>query len=113
MALHGTMNRDLDLVAIPWTENPSTHEKLITKLREATGYYKVGEHPWDTKECKPHGRIAYTVQTGGGGYLNLSIMPSNLTIENKIKFFIDELLTVNSCTPEYIINKLKEILKGC
>jgi hypothetical protein len=69
------MCRDLDLVAIPWIEKPSTHKELISELRNAMGYYKVGDIPWDSMEQKLHGRIAYTIATGAGGYLDLSIMP--------------------------------------
>lgn len=76
LALHGSMARDLDLVAIPWTDDADDPEKLIqafvnfVKLKAAVNI----QMPVAVK--KPHGRIAYAIAIGHEGhYLDVSIMP--------------------------------------
>lgn len=76
LALHGSMARDLDLVAIPWTEDAGSPEKLIEAFRrfivtKADVNLKVGK-----ATQKPHGRQAYVLPVGHDGhYIDLSIMP--------------------------------------
>jgi hypothetical protein len=77
LALHGTMARDLDIVAIPWTEDASDPDKLIAAIKrfivdKANVKLKGKEVPTQ----KPHGRQAYAIPIGyEGHYLDLSIMP--------------------------------------
>lgn len=76
LALHGSMARDLDLVAIPWTEDADAPEKLIAAfVRFVAGKASVkvaASKPY----AKPHGRVAYTLPIGfDGHYLDISIMP--------------------------------------
>lgn len=76
LALHGSMARDLDLVAIPWTEDADAPEKLLESIRR----FIEGKAAVDVKigppRHKPHGRLAYTVPIGfGEQYLDISIMP--------------------------------------
>jgi hypothetical protein len=78
LALHGSMARDLDLVAIPWTDDASSPEKLIAAfvrfiVSGAEIHYKAsGVKP----TIKPHGRLAYVLAIGfDGHYIDLSIMP--------------------------------------
>lgn len=70
LAIHGTVDRDLDLVAIPWVDDEVSSPKALVDAfcgtLEGTCTSFVG---------KPHGRVAYTIETGGGGYIDLSIMP--------------------------------------
>jgi hypothetical protein len=75
LALHGTLGRDLDLIAVPWIENPKDPIKMLKSFREGIGFTGTDGESYDTLEQKPHGRIAYTIQSGGGGYFDISIMP--------------------------------------
>lgn len=78
LALHGSMARDLDLVAIPWTEDADSPDKLIAAfVRFIVSKSDVDiQTPIPAK--KPHGRLAYTIPIGHGGqYLDISIMPSD------------------------------------
>ena len=75
VCVHGTMQRDLDLVLIPWAEDSISREEMIEKIRKK---YDIRERKgWDKASDKPHGRKAYIVQLHGfeGGYLDISIMP--------------------------------------
>ncbi len=85
LALHGSMGRDLDLVAIPWTDDAESPEKLLRAfVRFVKGKSKVNIKlyvPGMTK--KPHGRIAYSIPIGHDGqYLDVSIMPK---VKNAIR----------------------------
>lgn len=31
LVLHGSMNRDLDIIAIPWVDKPKSEQLMITK----------------------------------------------------------------------------------
>ena len=82
LALHGTMSRDLDVVAIPWTEDASDQKKLIATIdkaivnpewRRSTKTVKRG-CPVGTE--KPHGRKAYAIMFDhDGSYVDISVMP--------------------------------------
>ena len=76
LALHGSMARDLDLVAIPWTEDADSPEKLIKAFaRFIITKAKVGMRP-PKPTNKPHGRLAYICPIGHDGhYLDVSVMP--------------------------------------
>lgn len=81
LALHGSMGRDLDLIAIPWTDDADDPRKLLKaidrfvmgKANVTRKGHKLGEFH-ATK--KPHGRLAYAIHVGfDGHYLDVSIMP--------------------------------------
>lgn len=72
LALHGSLVKDLDVVAVPWTEDaadPVTLAKALTT--RAHGFIPEG----GIAE-RLHGRIAVTIHlVGPAGYIDLSIMP--------------------------------------
>lgn len=77
LALHGSMTRDLDLVAIPWVEDAETPEKLI----DAFVRFIKSKSDIDIHSPKPlpgpHGRQSYIIPIGFGSsaYLDISVMP--------------------------------------
>lgn len=72
LALHGSMGRDLDLVAIPWIDECDSKEELIQKLCKKHGLTEGNS----AQKNKPHGRRAYVLMLPGfGHYVDLSIMP--------------------------------------
>jgi hypothetical protein len=84
LAIHGTLQRDFDLIAVPWIENASDGLSLIRAIKKAT---RTVTHHEDfekhAKDCsptqKPHGRIGYSLHVTNhgmyGGYLDISVMP--------------------------------------
>jgi len=71
LACHGTFGRDMDLVAIPWTEDASPLEELLVAIVEGLAI-RVLKEPCH----KPHGRVAYSLVAWTGPYnIDLSIMP--------------------------------------
>lgn len=70
IAVHGSLNYDLDLVAIPWVENAVDHTALIQGICDV-----IGGSCSDQGTLKPHGRMAYIISYGGGPHIDLSVMP--------------------------------------
>lgn len=78
LALHGSMARDLDLIAVPWTEDAAPPEKLLKAfINFVKGQSKIKIKYYVSQVTqKPHGRIAYSIPIGHEGhYLDVSIMP--------------------------------------
>lgn len=83
IAIHGTMTRDLDLLAVPWVENAGTAEELVEIVREAVGGFVIGDakgnHPKGevpkSPTIQPHGRLSWNICWGGRPFIDLSVMP--------------------------------------
>lgn len=89
LLVHGSFERDIDVVAVPWTVNAVSADDLARALIAETkrvndGYAVVlenvvGVDPYDyTKRCpepKPHLRTGWSIHLGGGPYVDLSVYP--------------------------------------
>lgn len=95
LAIHGTVTSDLDLVAIPWTEEAAPAEVVKDALMahiNACDYeqslVRFGLTPEQARQCaerienrnadktpKPHGRIAWNLYLDQGCRVDLSVMP--------------------------------------
>ena len=74
LAVHGSMARDFDLIAIPWVECPAEPDVVIDAIcgRFAIECYREDTNPVQ----KPHGRLSYYVIVGFGTCgLDISFMP--------------------------------------
>lgn len=89
LAVHGSLHRDFDIVAIPWVEEASDPLALIKAMKKATKavtHTDSADHYF--KDCsptqKPHGRVAYSLhftnQGMHGGYLDISVMPKTYNV---------------------------------
>lgn len=71
LSIIGSMQRDFDLVCIPWTETPSDPECIVSEFCETFSLSKVGE-----PDITYHGRQRFTLSVGWGEcFLDLSFMP--------------------------------------
>lgn len=77
IGLHGSMQRDLDLIAVPWVNNAADAYALARAIEHATGGYIP-----DTDGAgnalpvhRPHGRLGWVIHLGKGLYIDLSVMP--------------------------------------
>ena len=70
VGLHGSMSRDFDLIACPWSHEAKSAEELAEAVRESCG----GPFEGNITE-KPHGRRAWTIRISGHAYVDLSVMP--------------------------------------
>ena len=78
LTVHGSMLRDIDLVAVPWVARckaPSTLAKAIKGIVEATaGREKVYVRANKVPEQKPHGRLGWSIFFSRDAYLDLSVV---------------------------------------
>lgn len=73
LALHGSLQRDLDLIAVPWTEQAVPPDELVSSL---CGIFDVEpNHPIGSPQVRPHGRLSWSIPLWWGAYLDLSVMP--------------------------------------
>jgi hypothetical protein len=79
LGIHGTMTTDLDLIAVPWTEEAVEPEMLIDVLRMAVNGHIAGPPFYDPcPREKPHGRLCWSIFLNDppqGPYLDVSVMP--------------------------------------
>jgi len=79
ITVHGSLNRDIDLVAIPWREGATDADKLVAAICGAIGGVTGSCHPHNEWGDKPHGRKAKTLLVYCGEnhmQIDLSIMPT-------------------------------------
>ncbi len=80
LAVHGSLKRDIDLVAVAWTEEAAAPKVLVDALVETarivTGEAFFTRDPQgpDDFPRKPHGRVAWAISIGGGSYIDLSVI---------------------------------------
>jgi hypothetical protein len=75
LAVHGSMTRDFDILAVPWVDVPAEPQELFEAIKKSITCYFPEDPKHDVPEIKPHGRIAYNILLDGGYFLDLSIMP--------------------------------------
>lgn len=80
VAVHGSMRRDLDLVAVPWIEKHANEQELCAAIHLAACGLK--QHNYDIRGDKPLGRrcimfpicwLDYSGAKDGSGHIDLSI----------------------------------------
>lgn len=82
IGVHGSMRRDLDLIATPWRDGASDKDTLAHAIAEAAcGITRNGSYDW---EAKPLGRMATSIPCcwpewhgeAGAGHIDLSVTPT-------------------------------------
>ena len=76
IALHGSMQRDIDVVAIPWIKDPISPDELVEKLCDYLPAEMAG-----TIGLRPHGRRCYTLLMGGSLFMDLSVISPREHVE--------------------------------
>ncbi len=84
LAIHGSLTRDFDLIAVPWTQEASEGLELIKSLQEVVGccYRRSSIDEFFTDadpRSRPHLRRGYVIHLTDDGakgpYLDISVMP--------------------------------------
>jgi hypothetical protein len=76
IGVHGSLARDIDLIAAPWTEDAVSPADLAEIVRATVA--KVGGMGFVSRNDpaeKPHGRLCWSIHLRDGPYLDLSVMP--------------------------------------
>lgn len=91
IVLHGSMNRDLDLIAIPWQEHIGDKMEMLNRIAEAIGGHILFETEEDRKRFREkfHGRQCYVINV-------------NRTIKAKVQGMITEF--EEYADPQYYID---------
>lgn len=77
LAVHGSLHRDLDLIAVAWTDEAVSPQELVEMLCKWEGLIQPGEF-----EQKPHGRVSVTLlKDGWFKPIDLSIIPPRAALE--------------------------------
>jgi hypothetical protein len=76
VAIHGSRERDLDLIAVPWSADAASVEDLLLHICDGDGaYFLLVEGP---AERQPHGRLGYVLHGAGAScevkYIDLSVL---------------------------------------
>jgi hypothetical protein len=72
LVVHGSLNRDLDLIAIPWVNDPKPDLELVRALAECLGGKVMSKgiegqtNPYISS--LPGGRVNYVIDLNRGGY---------------------------------------------
>ncbi len=75
LAIHGTLSRDLDLVAVPWVDDAVPAEDLVQAIARLVAWTRDDGLLVQGPEPKPHGRRAWTIPLCGDAFVDLSVMP--------------------------------------
>ncbi|MNQ84893.1 hypothetical protein D3C85_1000340 [compost metagenome] len=71
LAVHGSLARDMDLIAVPWIESPEHPEKVIAAIEAEFAIVRIGG-----LVKAPHGRLIQTIGIKFGEcFIDLSFMP--------------------------------------
>lgn len=78
LALHGSMASDMDMMAMPWTEDAKPVEELIKALSDCIDNTIWKDHHFIPFYGKPHNRVVYTLSIFSDFYIDLSIIQPNI-----------------------------------
>lgn len=72
LAVHGSLARDMDLIAVPWVERPATPDELVSALESKFSIKRIGSITQSL-----HGRMIQTIGIKFGEcFIDLSILPA-------------------------------------
>jgi len=73
LTLHGSLQRDMDVLAIPWTEDACEPLELVKALADV--FNLEPNHDITKPTEKPHGRLVWTLPLWWGAFIDLGVMP--------------------------------------
>jgi hypothetical protein len=83
LCVHGSFTRDLDLIAIPWTDRACEPSHLVKRLTwESKDVYLNGDEP----SVREHGRLCWTIgfkAFADPRWIDFSILPPNVEDEHR------------------------------
>lgn len=81
IAVHGSLKRDIDLIAVAWTDQAKSADELVRVIQGAIGGVLGNCLRISEPTKKPHGRVAYTlIHPGFVGEIDLSVIPPTTLI---------------------------------
>lgn len=95
IVLHGSMNRDLDLIAIPWEENVGDKDLMIDEISNVIGgsilmsNKCIDNVDGDRFSKMPHGRINYIININRDFEMKFDGLTSKIKDYSDPQFYID------------------------
>lgn len=74
LGLHGSLSNDMDIMAMPWTEEAVSPLNLIIKLCECFTDADLLKDGIKRTTNKPNNRIVYTISIWGEFYLDINVI---------------------------------------
>lgn len=74
LAVHGSLLRDIDLIAVPWIARPKAPSTLKKELEKLLRVFYKNVYSSKNPTVKPQGRIAWVIHLGNGTYIDLSVV---------------------------------------
>ena len=76
LGLHGSLNADMDIMAMPWVEDAVTADKMVKaliKCFDLSDYWIEYQMQVD-RTSKPNGRVVYTIPIYADFYLDINVI---------------------------------------
>ncbi len=95
IVLHGSMNRDLDLIAIPWVENIGDRELMVDEITAVIGgtllmqNRSVNDTIGTRYDYKPHNRIVYIININRDFEMKFNGLVSKIKEYADPQYYID------------------------
>jgi len=74
LGLHGSLNSDMDIMAMPWTKDAKSIEYMIDKLCECFSGNDDLKKTILVSDDKPNNRVVYTLPIWADFYLDINII---------------------------------------
>lgn len=74
LGVHGSLLRDIDLIAVPWVSRPKAPSTLKKSLQALIKVMHPHVYSNRKPDRKPQGRVAWALHLGNGTYIDLSVM---------------------------------------
>lgn len=102
LVIHGSVARDLDLIAIPWTDDPKDEFEMINAFSEYINGFKSEHKIQFLHKTLPGGRKSYVINMNRGGYRrnNSGEIADPIEFTEDPQYYIDI-----SVTPFYPVQK--------
>lgn len=74
LGLHGSLSHDMDIMAMPWTEDAKPVGTMIQALSDC-----FTDNPWKGRHVTPHydkpnNRVVYTINIHSNWYLDINVI---------------------------------------
>lgn len=70
VALHGSLQKDADILAVPWSKDASSATALVAAVANGLGATLLGE-----PTVKAHGRTVFTLSLAADSYIDFGVAP--------------------------------------
>lgn len=81
VGLHGSLCSDMDIMAMPWTEEAIKFEELVDKISMLFDENSLSENYTITYDEKPHNRVVATIPIWADFYLDISTIDTRKPME--------------------------------